>query len=247
MLAVRFPRVSERAVQNSPCPATTSEREVSAQTPPDPGSGRPDAPPFELSAQTPSLTVETRNSGHGRITPLSADAFELQVTIRRGTREVLQTIQNLLGHAIPPGDLAALPSAQSARSRAHLWAGVHEGEAKDRVACAGTGGHESAGPAGHSRPGFWSARAGIPRRACSTRCFPRHDASWSHAGGSNACGSGIPAPTSRCHPPSGGLTPMTCRRTLPRPWNDQNRPVQAARAEGVRSSAAGGALGIPHA
>ena len=120
MLAVRFPRMSERAVQTSPCPATTSEREVSAQTPPDPGSGRPDAPPFELSAQTPSPTVEARNSGHGRITPLSADQFELQVTIRRGTREVLQTIQNLLGHAIPPGDLAEVLDRALRHYRQHL-------------------------------------------------------------------------------------------------------------------------------
>jgi hypothetical protein len=66
----------------------------------------PEAPPLELSAPTPPAAPEVKFSGRGRLTPLSADVFDLQVMIRRGTREVLEHVQNLLGHAIPPGEVA---------------------------------------------------------------------------------------------------------------------------------------------
>jgi hypothetical protein len=105
MLAERFPRVIEGTAQTASCAATTCEPELAAQ-PVVRSAPEEEAPPLELSAPTPPAAPEVKFSGRGRLTPLSADVFDLHVMIRRGTREVLEHVQNLLGHAIPPGEVA---------------------------------------------------------------------------------------------------------------------------------------------
>jgi hypothetical protein len=53
-------------------------------------------------------TVEPTRVVHAAVTPLSPDRYKLQVTIGGETLEKLRCAQDMLGHAIPSGDAAAV-------------------------------------------------------------------------------------------------------------------------------------------
>jgi 5-methylcytosine-specific restriction endonuclease McrA len=114
LLATRFPRWTERPRANVPnsqgiqlSPGTVTLHTVTEEAPgqtSEEGPGR-QAPALEM---TPPLPGPGPVIGRARLTPVSADAFDFQVTIRRDTRDLIRRAQDLLGRGLPPSDMDAL-------------------------------------------------------------------------------------------------------------------------------------------
>ncbi len=107
LLARRFPQPDvPSSIRRLPAPpsADASAREVPAALSGAPAIGRPGAdspseglqPPEFPSAVAPSRAV---------VRPLAADRYEIRFTASAETRDYLRRAQDLLGHAIPNGDL----------------------------------------------------------------------------------------------------------------------------------------------
>ncbi len=82
-----------------------------AETPVAPGASATDpaapAPPAPVSPET-GLTAEPLSVPRAAVTPLSPDRYKLQLTIGGATLEKLRLAKDMLSHAIPSGDDAAV-------------------------------------------------------------------------------------------------------------------------------------------
>jgi hypothetical protein len=90
-----------------------ARREFSAPAPPAaPADGRSVTPPELESAAAPPLAPPVASwrveGASGEVTPLAPDRYRLQVTIQGGTLEKLRLAKDMLRHAIPSGDEAAV-------------------------------------------------------------------------------------------------------------------------------------------
>jgi len=103
LLAERFPK-SDLLAWVAPMPGATPSEPIAEHAP-----GHVDDPQVVansasvLGPLTPERVVE-----RPRVTPLSSESFGLQVTLDRSTHEKLRHAQDLLGHQIPGGDIAAV-------------------------------------------------------------------------------------------------------------------------------------------
>jgi len=79
-----------------------------ALPPPEPRGPEGQAAPFAWAPATPSAPLPPRPGPSGEVTPLAPDRYKLQLTIGGSTLEKLRLAKDMLRHAIPSGDDAAI-------------------------------------------------------------------------------------------------------------------------------------------
>jgi hypothetical protein len=112
----RKPEVEEIVATLSPRPdVPASVRRLPTSRPasvplaaPEPASASPAATPVSVPTPASALTVHPLPVGPVAVTPLSPDRYKLQLTIGGETLEKLRLAKDMLGHAIPSGDEAAI-------------------------------------------------------------------------------------------------------------------------------------------
>jgi hypothetical protein len=95
-------RVGEHGSE-SPALARADERDLESPAPARVDERGPESPALaRVNTSNPSPAQSVMRP---RVTPLSAERYALQVTISRATREKLDRVQELLGHAVVAGDI----------------------------------------------------------------------------------------------------------------------------------------------
>jgi len=105
----RRPQVEEIVARLAPFPEAPSfvrKLPPPRVPPPEP---RPKEPPFaRFTASAAAPAVPPRPAPSGDVTPLAPDRYRLQVTISGATVDKLRLAQDMLRHAVPSGDEAAI-------------------------------------------------------------------------------------------------------------------------------------------
>jgi len=109
LLARRFPQPDVPArVRRLPSRPVTPELEVSPAGAPTPNTCPPvfDGAPLAAAAAAAPLVLPAPAAPRAMVRPLAPERYEIRFTARAEMREKLRVAQDLLGHAIPSGDLA---------------------------------------------------------------------------------------------------------------------------------------------
>lgn len=105
----RRPQVEEIVARLAPFPEVPSfVRKLPPPRLPPPEPRRPEPPFARLAAPAPAPSAPSRPAPSGDVTPLAPDRYRLQVTISGATVEKLRLAQDMLRHAVPSGDEAAI-------------------------------------------------------------------------------------------------------------------------------------------